>query len=63
MLPTPLSSLSLRDLEYAVAVARERNFGRAAESCGCQSQPALSEQVRKLESISRFRSSSSGPNA
>lgn len=44
------SSLSLRDLEYAVAVARERHFGRAADSCGV-SQAALSEQVRKLESI------------
>ena len=50
MLPISVSSLSLRDLEYAVAVARERNFGRAAESCGV-SQAALSEQVRKLESI------------
>ena len=50
MLPVSVSSLSLRDLEYAVAVARERNFGRAAESCGV-SQAALSEQVRKLESI------------
>ncbi len=44
------SSLSLRDLEYAVAVGRERHFGRAAEHCGV-SQAALSEQVRKLESI------------
>src|ERR1700744_67120 len=50
MLPVAVSSLSLRDLEYAVAVARERNFGRAAEHCGV-SQPTLSEQVRKLESI------------
>jgi LysR family hydrogen peroxide-inducible transcriptional activator len=48
-----VSSLSLRDLEYAVAVARERHFGRAAESCGV-SQPTLSEQVRKLESILGF---------
>jgi len=46
----PVSSLSLRDLEYVVAVARERHFGRAAESCGI-SQATLSEQVRKLESI------------
>lgn len=45
-----VSSLSLRDLEYAVAVARERHFGRAAEACGV-SQPTLSEQLRKLESI------------
>lgn len=50
MLPPSVSALSLRDLEYAVAIARERHFGRAAESCGV-SQSALSEQVRKLESI------------
>jgi LysR family hydrogen peroxide-inducible transcriptional activator len=48
------SSLSLRDLEYAVAVARERHFGRAAERCGV-SQAALSEQVRKLESVLGLR--------
>ncbi len=45
-----LSGLSLRDLEYAVAVARTRHFGRAADQCGV-SQPALSEQVRKLEQL------------
>jgi LysR family hydrogen peroxide-inducible transcriptional activator len=45
-----LLGLSLRDLEYAVAVGRERHFGRAAESCGV-SQAALSEQVRKLEGV------------
>ncbi len=50
MIPASVSALSLRDLEYAVAVAREHHFGRAAESCGV-SQAALSEQVRKLESI------------
>ncbi|GAC1552255.1 MAG: LysR substrate-binding domain-containing protein [Vulcanimicrobiaceae bacterium] len=50
MRPVPVSSLSLRDLEYVVAVARELHFGRAAEACGV-SQATLSEQVRKLESI------------
>lgn len=45
-----LSGLSLRDLEYAVAVAEFRHFGRAAEHCGV-SQPALSEQLRKLEAV------------
>ncbi len=45
-----LAGLSLRDLEYAVAVSRNRHFGRAAASCGI-SQPALSEQVRKLETL------------
>jgi LysR family hydrogen peroxide-inducible transcriptional activator len=50
MRTTTVSSLSLRDLEYAVAVARERHFGRAAERCGV-SQAALSEQLRKLEGV------------
>ncbi len=47
---TNFSGLSLRDLEYAAAVAQTRHFGRAAIQCGV-SQPALSEQVRKLEAL------------
>jgi len=43
-----LAGLSLRDLEYVEAVAELKHFGRAAERCAV-SQPALSEQVRKLE--------------
>ena len=50
---TSIAGLSLRDLEYAVAVGNERHFGRAAESCSV-SQAALSEQVRKLESLLGF---------
>jgi len=46
----PLSGLSLRDIEYVVAVDDLRNFSRAAERCGV-SQGGLSEQVRKLESL------------
>ncbi|BDH56060.1 LysR family transcriptional regulator [Tsukamurella sp. PLM1] len=37
-----------RQLEYFVALARERHFARAASSCYV-SQPALSEAIRKLE--------------
>lgn len=37
-----------RQLEYVVALARERHFVRAAQSCSV-SQPALSEGIRKLE--------------
>jgi LysR family hydrogen peroxide-inducible transcriptional activator len=43
-----LAGLSLRDLEYLVAVAECRHFGKAARQCRV-SQPALSAQVRKLE--------------
>jgi LysR family hydrogen peroxide-inducible transcriptional activator len=50
MPPNTLAGLSLRDLEYAVAVAELQHFGRAAERCGV-SQAGLSEQVRKLESL------------
>ncbi|MBO1076288.1 LysR substrate-binding domain-containing protein [Roseomonas marmotae] len=50
MIPNSLAGLSLRDLEYAVAVAELGHFGRAAERCGV-SQAGLSEQVRKLESL------------
>ncbi|WP_029604072.1 hydrogen peroxide-inducible genes activator [Kozakia baliensis] len=46
----PLSGLSLRDIEYVVAVDDLRNFSRAAERCGV-SQAGLSEQVRKLEAL------------
>jgi DNA-binding transcriptional LysR family regulator len=37
-----------RQLEYFVALARERHFARAASACHV-SQPALSESIRKLE--------------
>ncbi|MFB7619709.1 LysR family transcriptional regulator [Kitasatospora sp. NPDC056181] len=37
-----------RQLEYLVALSRERHFARAAQACHV-SQPALSEAIRKLE--------------
>jgi len=40
--------MTLSELKYIVAVARERHFGRAARSCFV-SQPALSVAVKKLE--------------
>ncbi len=38
----------LRQLEYLVALARERHFARAAAAC-CVSQPALSAGIQQLE--------------
>jgi LysR family hydrogen peroxide-inducible transcriptional activator len=40
--------MTLRDLEYLVALADTRHFGRAAGRCHV-SQPTLSAQLRKLE--------------
>ncbi len=40
--------MTLTELKYIVAVARERHFGRAADACHI-SQPTLSVAVKKLE--------------
>jgi len=40
--------MTLTELRYIVAVAREKHFSRAAESCFV-SQPTLSVAIRKLE--------------
>jgi LysR family transcriptional regulator, hydrogen peroxide-inducible genes activator len=40
--------MTLTELRYIVAVARERHFGRAADACHV-SQPTLSVAVKKLE--------------
>jgi LysR family hydrogen peroxide-inducible transcriptional activator len=43
-----MGRMTLTELKYIVAVARERHFGRAAEACHV-SQPTLSVAIRKLE--------------
>ena len=40
--------MTLTELKYIVAVAREKHFGKAAEACFV-SQPTLSVAVKKLE--------------
>jgi len=40
--------MTLTELKYIVAVARERHFGRAADACSV-SQPTLSVAIKKLE--------------
>ncbi len=40
--------MNLRDLEYVIAVAQHQNFTRAAQAAAV-SQPALSNQIKKLE--------------
>ena len=40
--------MTLTELRYIAALARERHFGRAAEACFV-SQPTLSVAVKKLE--------------
>ena len=43
-----MHGMTLTELKYIVAVARERHFGRAAEACFV-SQPTLSVAIKKLE--------------
>lgn len=40
--------MNLNELRYAVALAREKHFGRAAERCAV-TQPSLSVAIKKLE--------------
>src|ERR1035437_5429827 len=40
--------MTLTELKYIVAVAREKHFGKAAEACHV-SQPTLSVAIKKLE--------------
>jgi LysR family hydrogen peroxide-inducible transcriptional activator len=45
-----ISWLTLRDLQYLVAVSQYLHFGKAAQSCRV-SQPALSVQIKKMEDL------------
>lgn len=53
--------MTLTELKYIVAVARERHFGRAAEACFV-SQPTLSVAIRKLEEELSVQLFERGPN-
>jgi LysR family transcriptional regulator, hydrogen peroxide-inducible genes activator len=53
--------MTLTELKYVVAVARERHFGRAAEACFV-SQPTLSVAIRKLEEELSVQLFERGPN-
>jgi len=45
-----MSRITMKHLRYFEALARQRHFGRAAETCAI-SQPALSVQMKELEEI------------
>jgi LysR family transcriptional regulator, hydrogen peroxide-inducible genes activator len=54
--------MNLRDLEYAVCLASEGQFRRAAERCHV-SQPTLSAQIAKLEDELGLQLFERGPRA
>lgn len=53
-------NLTLRQLEYLVAIADHGGFGKAARACHV-TQPALSAQVAQLERVLGFRLMERGP--
>ena len=40
--------MTLQQLEYIIALARHRQFAKAADACGV-TQPTLSAMIQKLE--------------
>ena len=53
--------MTLTELKYIVAVAREKHFGRAAEACFV-SQPTLSVAIKKLEEELEMKIFERGPS-
>src|SRR5215467_15561674 len=47
---TWVSRLLIDKLEYLIALANERHFGRAAEACGV-TQPTFSAGIKQLEDV------------
>ena len=56
-----MPAMTLTELRYIVAVAREKHFGRAAEACFV-SQPTLSVAIKKLEEELEVRLFERGAN-
>src|SRR6185369_12588318 len=48
--PNRLGAFLIDKLELLLALAKERHFGRAAESCGV-TQPTMSTSLKQLEEI------------
>jgi LysR family transcriptional regulator, hydrogen peroxide-inducible genes activator len=57
-----MAQITLKQLRYVEALARQKHFGRAAETCAV-SQPALSMQIKELEDSLGIALFERGPRA